>query len=153
MLSGAVVADRWENVISGKRLNTPCINKKELPLITSSMGLPRSEGVGRMIAPLGPVTKMVGHILMISSLPCIDSFIICITQVLVYMCVCSCTVISGWKPTCHSVHSWQRYSAAPLENQTAWTHDLISHTVTLSWHWSKQSLPYLIITEHLARKW
>ena len=32
-------------------------------------------------------------------------------------------------------------------------HDLISHSVTLSWHWSNQSIPYPNNAEHLARKW
>ena len=32
-------------------------------------------------------------------------------------------------------------------------HDLISHSVTLSWHWASQSLFFLNNAEHLARKW
>ena len=38
---------------------------------------------------------------------------------------------------------WDTRSPAPY---------LISHTVTLSWHWANQSFPYPNSTEHLARK-
>ena len=42
--------------------------------------------------------------------------------------------------TCDSVHSWWLYSAAPLRPGSH-HHDLISHSVTLSWHWANLSLP------------
>ena len=48
--------------------------------------------------------------------------------------------------------SWQLYSAAPLWYQPAQHHDLISHSVTLSWHWANQYLPYPNNAENLAKK-
>ena len=30
-------------------------------------------------------------------------------------------VMSGWLPTCESVHSWQLYIAAPLGDQVTWS--------------------------------
>ena len=47
-------------------------------------------------------------------------------------------VISGWVLTFDCTRSWWLYSAAKH-------HDWISHSVTLSWHWAYQSLPYHII--------
>ena len=52
-------------------------------------------------------------------------------------------VILGWVPTCDL---WL-YSAAPLGKH----HDLISHSVSLSWRWAKQSIPYPINAEPQAR--
>ena len=56
-------------------------------------------------------------------------------------------VILGHIPTCDSAHSWWLYSAASLEH-----HDLLSHSVTLFWNWTNQSLPYPNNAEHQARK-
>ena len=38
------------------------------------------------------------------------------------------------------MHSWQLYTAAPLEKSDWLHHDLISHSVT--GHWANQSMPY-----------
>ena len=55
-------------------------------------------------------------------------------------------------PTCDSAHAWQLHSTAPLGNQAVCQHhDLISHSVTLSWHWAHQSLPYRN-AEHRAKE-
>ena len=48
-------------------------------------------------------------------------------------------VVSGWLLSCDNAHSRCFNSAAPLRD---WHHNLISHLVTLSWHWAKQSLTY-----------
>ena len=61
-------------------------------------------------------------------------------------------VISSQAPTCDSAQSWWLHSAAPLGKSGHRHHDLISHTVTLSWHWAKQSLPYRNKAQHLTRK-
>ena len=47
----------------------------------------------------------------------------------------------------------QIYITAPLGDQDASTESgLISHSVTLSWHWANQSFPYPNNAKHLARK-
>ena len=53
-------------------------------------------------------------------------------------------VIPGQVPTCDSV-----YSAASLG---CWHHGLISHAVTLFWHWANQSWPYPINAKRQTRK-
>ena len=62
----------------------------------------------------------------------------------------ACLLLFYILATCASVNSWQLYSATPLGNQH---YDLISHSVTLSWHWANDSLPDLNNVECLARKW
>ena len=54
--------------------------------------------------------------------------------------------------TCGSAHSWQLNSAASLGHQAAGTMTCYSLSVSLSWHWANQSLPYLNNAEHWARK-
>ena len=56
--------------------------------------------------------------------------------------------ISGWVPTCDGAHTWWLYSAASLGH-----HDLLYHSISLSWHWTSQSLPCPNNTKHLTRKW
>ena len=61
-------------------------------------------------------------------------------------------VISGRGSTCDSSHSWWLYRAALLGHHMT-SHDLLSHSVSLFWHWTNQSLPYPNNAEHWARKW
>ena len=57
-------------------------------------------------------------------------------------------VISTWLMICGSAPTWQLNTDAPLQNETThWYHDLISHSVTLSWHWANQSLSHPVNTE------
>ena len=56
-------------------------------------------------------------------------------------------VISSRVQTCDSVYSW-----CPTGRSGHQHHDLISHSITLCWHWANQSFPYLNNVERLARK-
>ena len=47
-------------------------------------------------------------------------------------------IISGRVPTCNSTHSWRLLSNCPTGKRGRQHHDLISHSVTLFWHWWKQ---------------
>ena len=49
-------------------------------------------------------------------------------------------VISGPVVNWDSAHSWQLYSAASLEHQTAGTMTCHPNSIILSWHWVNQSL-------------
>ena len=60
---------------------------------------------------------------------------------------CGTSPVRRRVPTCDSVHSWQLHSAASLEH-----HDLLSHSITLSWHWTDQTLSYPNNSELQARK-
>ena len=86
---------------------------------------------------------------------------------LLFYPLASYMVISGQNLACDSAHSLRLHSAAPLGNQAIRTmtwyptqshypdtepHDLIPHSVTLSWHWANQSLQYSNNAKHLARK-
>ena len=55
-------------------------------------------------------------------------------------------------PDLYSAHSWQLYSAAPLEKPSHQHHDRISHSDRLSWPWANQFLSYLNTAENVARK-
>ena len=60
---------------------------------------------------------------------------------LLFYVLATSKVISVWGPTCDSALSWRLYSAS-LGHQAVRHHDLLSHSVKLSWHWANQSLPY-----------
>ena len=72
---------------------------------------------------------------------------------LLFYVLATSKVILGWLRTCDSAHSWRIYSATSLEHQATSTMTwLLSHSVTLSWHWANQSFPYRNNAEHQARK-
>ena len=60
-------------------------------------------------------------------------------------------VISKRVPTCDSAHSWQLSSAVTLGRPGHKEHDVISHSVTLSWHGGNQFLPYPNNGKHQGR--
>ena len=65
-------------------------------------------------------------------------------RIVFQFCILATFKLSGWVPTCDSVHScqsWWLYSAAPSGRPDSKHHDC-SHTVTLYWNWTNQSLPY-----------
>ena len=66
--------------------------------------------------------------------------------------IATCKVMSGWVPICGSVHSWRLYTTASLGPPSHHHHDLLSHSVTSSWHWANQSLPYLNNAKQQGRK-
>ena len=51
-----------------------------------------------------------------------------------------------WVLTCDSAHSWWLHSAAPLGDQVASTMTSF-HSITLSWYWANQSMPYPFIVD------
>ena len=71
-----------------------------------------------------------------------------IACLLLFYILATSKVISGQVLTCDSARAWWLYSASPLGN-----HNLIFHSVTLSWHWDNQSLPYPNNAERMAKKW
>ena len=62
------------------------------------------------------------------------------------------TVILGALPTCDSACSVQTLYCCPTGKSGHWHHDPLSHSVTLSWDWANQSLPYPINADRQARK-
>ena len=67
------------------------------------------------------------------------------------MKLCFPRPVDGREPTCDGAHSWRLYSAVSLEHQEL--HPvLLSYSVTLSWYWANQSLPYLNNDERQARE-
>ena len=71
-----------------------------------------------------------------------------------FLCLLFCILATskGWASSCDSVISWQLYSAAPPKPGCQ-HHNLISHSLTLSWHWANQSWLYPTNDVCLARKW
>ena len=50
-------------------------------------------------------------------------------------------------------NSWCLLLCCPTGRPCWQYHDLISHSVTISWPWTNQSLPYPNNAKHLVRKW
>ena len=82
---------------------------------------------------------------------------VCANQSLGFVCLGFSTLVASkvmleWIPTCNSQHFWWIHSAAPLrQHEHCWYHDLISHSVTLSWFWASHSLLYPRNAECQAR--
>ena len=77
----------------------------------------------------GQISRMIGWLL--------GSYILAISM-----------TISGLLSTFDSAHSWWLFQCCP----TGYSH-LLSHSVTLSWLWANQSLPYPNNAERQAKKW
>ena len=78
-------------------------------------------------------------------------FMLCLRWLFKFYPLTTSKVMSWWVLTSDSVHLWLLYSSAPLRNHAAQHHELISHSVTLSWQWTNQPLSYPINAEHQAR--
>ena len=61
-------------------------------------------------------------------------------------------VISGQVLTCDSTHPWRLLEFCSTGKSGHQHHDLIFHSVTLSWHYANQSLLSPINTKHQGRK-
>ena len=83
--------------------------------------------------------------------PTCDCTFMVVSWLLEFYILATTKTVWGWAPTYDSVHLLQIYSA--VTGRTGHQHhDLISHSVTLSWHSANQSLPYPNNTECLARR-
>ena len=60
-------------------------------------------------------------------------------------------VIKGWRATCNNAHSCR--CCFPTGRLGHKYQHLISHSFTLSWHWSNKSSPYPNNAEPMAKKW
>ena len=97
-----------------------------------------------MSPPLCKRCNVSGHTQSLSPPFCVYTYIYVCS--LLFIDLTTSKVIAGQVQTCDSAHSLRLYSVAPLGNQA------ISHSVTLSWQWSNQSLLYPNNTKHLVRK-
>ena len=71
------------------------------------------------------------------------------------LCVLLLYILATFKFTYRQIHTCDK--CAPMTSSESCptgrpSRHLISHSVTLSWHWTKQSLPYPINVEHLDRE-